>query len=84
MWRMHVPRLLERCSPAQAAAWGGPLTHTTDLLLPQQVESVAAAILSDVSGIARHPYGNYAAHLDPEMAHGCRCAEVIRAQCAAC
>eukprot|EP00913_Durusdinium_trenchii_P035379 g33108.t1 len=26
---------------------------------PLQVERIAAAILSDVSGIARHPYGNY-------------------------
>lgn len=26
-----------------------------------EVERIAAAILSDVSGIARHPYGNYAA-----------------------
>ena len=28
---------------------------------PQQVEGMASAILSDVSSIARHPYGNYAA-----------------------
>ena len=32
-----------------------------------QVEGVAAAILSDVSGIARHPYGNYAAGLEHEL-----------------
>ena len=45
-----------------------PLCFSAAKVSESEVECVATAILSDVSGIARHPYGNYAAASDdPSM-----------------